>query len=125
MTAGTDGFPVGDLNWFPDKKAEWELMMTSVKRVESPLPMAYSLEQNYPNPFNPTTTIEFALPKQAKVTLKVYNLLGQEVATLVNGTLGAGRYTSEFDAAKLASGTYIYRLSADDFIKTSKMLLIK
>ena len=89
------------------------------------LPGDFTLEQNYPNPFNPTTNIEFALPKQARVTLTVYNLLGQQVATLVNGTLGAGSYTTEFDASKLASGTYIYRLTADGFVKTAKMLLIK
>jgi hypothetical protein len=124
MTASTDGLPLGDLNWFPDKKAEWE-RLTDVKQVENVVPTAFALEQNYPNPFNPSTTIEFALPKQAKVSLKVFNLLGQEVAILVNQTLGAGRYTSTFDAAKLASGTYIYRLTADNVVKTGKMMLVK
>jgi hypothetical protein len=100
--------------------------LTDVKEVKgTTLPTEFALEQNYPNPFNPTTNIEFALPKQAKVTLKVYNLLGQEVATLVNQTLGAGHHVTTFDAGKLASGTYIYRLSADNVVKTSKMMLVK
>jgi hypothetical protein len=120
--AGTDGFALGDLNWFPSQKAQWK--PTAVELVD-PLPQAYSLEQNYPNPFNPSTTIEFALSKQSKVTLTVYNVLGQQVATLVSETLGAGRYSARFDASKLSSGTYIYRLTADDFVKTSKMMLIK
>jgi hypothetical protein len=120
--AGTDGFALGDLNWFPSQKAQW--LLTDVKVVD-PLPEAFSLSQNYPNPFNPSTTIEFSLPKQSKVTLTVYNVLGQEVATLVSATLGAGRYSTQFDASKLSSGTYIYRLTADNFMKTSKMMLIK
>jgi len=123
QTAATDGFAVGDLNWFPAQKEQW--LATDVKRVDNVLPQEFSLEQNYPNPFNPSTTIEFSLPKQAKVTLTIYNLLGQQVATLVNATLGAGSYTTEFDASNLASGTYIYRLSSDGFVKTSKMLLLK
>ncbi len=91
----------------------------------SPLPQDYSLAQNYPNPFNPSTMIEFSIPKQSKVTLKVFNILGQEVATLVNGNLTAGRYSVDFNASQLAAGAYIYRLTADNFTKTSKMLLIK
>lgn len=124
MTAATDGLPLGDLNWFPDKKALWRAPSTSVEVVNT-TPEAYSLAQNYPNPFNPSTTIEFSLPKQSNVTLKVYNMLGQEVATLVSETLGAGRYTSKFDGSKVASGAYVYRLTADNFIMTSKMMLIK
>jgi hypothetical protein len=120
--AGSDGFALGDLNWFPSQKAQW--LLTDVKVVDQ-VPQAFSLSQNYPNPFNPSTTIEFSLPKQSKVTLKVYNMLGQEVATLVSATLSAGRYSSQFDASKLASGAYVYRLTADNFMKTSKMMLIK
>ena len=121
--AATDGFAVGDLNWFPSQKTSW--LATGVEKVNNVIPTEFTLTQNYPNPFNPTTNIEFSLPKAAKVSLVVYNLLGQQVATLVNGTLGAGSYTTQFDGAKLASGTYIYRLSADGFTKTSKMLLVK
>jgi hypothetical protein len=120
--AGTDGFALGDLNWFPSQKAQW--LLTDVELVDQ-LPQGFSLTQNYPNPFNPSTTIEFSLPKQSKVTLTVYNLLGQEVATLVSATLGAGRYSTQFDASKLSSGIYVYRLTADNFMKASKMMLIK
>jgi hypothetical protein len=122
LHAGTDGYALGDLNWFPDQKATWK--PTDVRLIDQ-LPEAFSLSQNYPNPFNPSTTIEFSLPKQSKVTLTVYNILGQEVATLVSATLSAGRYSAQFNGSKVSSGTYIYRLTADNFIKTSKMLLIK
>jgi hypothetical protein len=126
QTAGTDGLPLGDLNWFPDKKALWkDPTQTGVKSIESPLPVEYSLDQNYPNPFNPSTVIEFSVPKQSKVTLKVFNVLGQEVATLVNSTLVAGHYSVDFKANNLAAGAYIYRLQADNFVRANKMLLIK
>jgi hypothetical protein len=122
QTAGTDGFALGDLNWFPAQKAQW--VTTGIRAVDRQ-PQEYSLAQNYPNPFNPTTVIEFSLPRQSKVNLTVYNLLGQEVTTLVASTLGAGRYSIQFDASKLASGVYVYRLAADNFVKASKMMLIK
>lgn len=86
--------------------------------------------QNYPNPFNPTTTIKFALKQDAMVNLKIYNILGQEVATLVNGHLTAGLKTINFNAANLASGVYIYRLEVvgqdgGKFVNTKKMMLLK
>ena len=77
---------------------------------ESPFPTAYSLNQNYPNPFNPSTTIEFALPNGRYVSLKVFNVLGKEVATLVSSELSAGRHKARLDASDLPSGTYFYRL---------------
>ncbi len=86
---------------------------------------AYTLEQNYPNPFNPTTTISYALPNASHVTLKVYDMLGRVVATLVNQDQEQGRYTTTFDASRLASGVYISRLTAGNFTKTMKMLMIK
>lgn len=89
------------------------------------LAKGFSLEQNYPNPFNPTTNIEYSIPKQAHVTLKVYDVLGNEVATLVNRELSAGVYNSKFDGSKLSSGIYFYTLSADNFIETKKLLLVK
>lgn len=80
---------------------------------------------NYPNPFNPTTKISFAVPKSGFVSLKVYNILGKEIATLSNGTLQAGTYEFEFDASELPSGTYIYNLSTEQENISKKMLLIK
>ncbi|MBI5471282.1 MAG: T9SS type A sorting domain-containing protein, partial [Ignavibacteriae bacterium] len=81
--------------------------------------------QNYPNPFNPATEIKFTLTKSGFVTLKVYSTLGQEVATLVNEELGVGGYTSHFDASKLSSGTYIYRLTANGQSISKKMMVVK
>jgi hypothetical protein len=89
------------------------------------LPAAWSLEQNYPNPFNPVTEIRFALPRAEYVTLKVYNLLGQEVATLVDDLMSAGLHRATFDGASLASGVYLYRLESASFSATRKMLLMK
>jgi hypothetical protein len=86
----------------------------------------FSLRQNYPNPFNPTTTIEFALPYSGFVTLKIYNILGEEVATLVSKKLSAGKYKYDWDASSVASGVYLYRLEAgNNFRKTKKLILLK
>jgi hypothetical protein len=92
---------------------------------EGAVPTVYNLSQNYPNPFNPSTTIEFALPKASSVELKVYTTLGQEVATLVQETMSAGRHTVSFNAGRLASGLYFYRISAGDFNSVRKMMLVK
>jgi hypothetical protein len=98
---------------------------STVSSVDNELPQGYALEQNYPNPFNPTTTISFALGKASNVKLTVYNLLGQKVATLIDSRLAAGAHTVLFDASKLSSGVYIYRLDAVDFRAQKKMMLIK
>jgi hypothetical protein len=92
---------------------------------ESVAPSEFALNQNYPNPFNPSATIEFALPQAVFVTLKVYNVLGEEVATLVDGVEETGYRSIEFDASTLASGVYIYRLTAGSFVKTMKMILVR
>jgi hypothetical protein len=80
---------------------------------------------NYPNPFNPATTIEFSLPQSGFVTLKIYNILGEEVATLVSENLTSGTYKYNWDARGLASGVYLYRVETDNFVHTRKMLLIR
>lgn len=89
------------------------------------IPSSYVLSQNYPNPFNPSTQISFGLPKASSVKITVYDMLGKEVATLVNEYKAAGNYTVDFDASSLSSGAYIYKLSADDFTETKKMILSK
>jgi hypothetical protein len=125
-TGGTGGFPIGDLNWFPDKKAEWEEWVTDVELDETAgIPSRFELGQNYPKPFNPTTIINFNLPEKSLVTLKVYNILGQEVATLVNEVKDAGAYNVQFNADNLPSGVYVYTLSAGKFTSTKKMMLLK
>ncbi|MFQ3598821.1 MAG: T9SS type A sorting domain-containing protein, partial [Chloroherpetonaceae bacterium] len=86
---------------------------------------AFELAQNYPNPFNPTTTIRYQIPTAETVSLKVYDVLGKEVATLVNGRQEAGSYNVPFNAAGLSSGVYFYRLQAGGFVETKKMLLVK
>ena len=97
------------------------------------IPEEYALEQNYPNPFNPSTKIKYSIPsviasgtKQSQlVTLKVYDLLGNEVATLINEERQAGSYEIQFDASGLASGIYLYKIESGSFIKTKKMILLK
>jgi hypothetical protein len=89
------------------------------------MPTVYSLEQNFPNPFNPATTIKYQLPKAGFVTLKIYDILGKEVATLVNENKVAGRFSVEFNASKLPSGVYIYELKSPDFTSCKKMMLTK
>jgi len=88
-------------------------------------PKEFKLEQNFPNPFNPTTTIQYQLPQDAKVTLKVYDILGSEVATLINAEQEAGYYEVNWNASNLASGVYIYRLQTGSFVSVKKMMLLR
>ncbi len=99
--------------------------MPSVNVDELMTPTKYSLEQNYPNPFNPTTTIEFSIPKDANVTLKIFDVLGKEVATLVNDQKAAGTYILNWNASNFSSGLYFYRVTAGEFTDTKKMFLVK
>lgn len=101
------------------------LAAVGIEPVSGTVPGSYKLEQNYPNPFNPTTTISFDISKAGFTTLKVYNILGMEVASLVNENLGAGIYSINFDAAKLSNGIYFYTLQSGDFREVRKMMLVK
>jgi hypothetical protein len=89
------------------------------------LPVKFNLKQNYPNPFNPTTVISYQLPVSSPVTLKIYDILGNEVATLVNEIKPAGNYEVEFDAGYLSSGVYFYSISAESFNQVKKMILLR
>lgn len=89
------------------------------------IPTEYSLYQNYPNPFNPLTKIQYDIPTDAKVQLKIYDILGREVKTLVNEFQNAGRYNVEFNASNFASGVYFYRIVTDNFSNTKKLMLLR
>lgn len=128
-----DSYDGGDLYfWYgfmdsaPQVEAlKWFGFTVDVKQTDNLVPNKFNLTQNYPNPFNPNTTIRFALPQTSNVVLKVYDVLGREVATLINGEKLAGNYEVNFDASKLASGLYIYTLNAGNFTSTKKMMLMK
>jgi hypothetical protein len=96
-----------------------------IQQISSEVPQAFELKQNYPNPFNPVTNIEFSIAKNEFTSLVVYNSIGQVVATLVNRELKPGTYRYDFNASGLTSGTYFYRLSSGDYVKTNKMILVK
>jgi hypothetical protein len=98
---------------------------TSIEHPSSSIPNSFMLEQNYPNPFNPTTSIRYQVPTRSTLTLKVYDELGKEVATLFEGTLQPGNYETTFNGSKLASGVYFCKLQSEYFSSTKKMLLIK
>ncbi len=98
---------------------------TDIKELEAKAPKTFTLEQNYPNPFNPSTIIRFSVPKESMVTLKIFNILGQEVETLVNQQKLPGTYQVSFDAGKLSSGVYFYSINAGNFYQVKKMMLLK
>lgn len=119
QTAGSDGKALGDLNWFPEQLA------TEVEGTSGTLPATYELSNNYPNPFNPSTQINYSVPRSGFITLKVYNLLGQDVATLFSGMQKPGNYIAIFDASRLTSGVYFYRLEAGGVTITKKLMMLK
>jgi hypothetical protein len=98
---------------------------TDVKETDTEIPQAFALSQNYPNPFNPSTTISYQLPTQSHVTLKMFDVLGREVASLVSETVPAGTYKKSWNAKGLASGIYFYRLQAGSFVETKKLILMR
>lgn len=102
-----------------------DTVVTSIDDHLTNPPQTYVLDQNYPNPFNPTTTIKFQIPHSSLVTLKVFDLLGGEVATLVNEEMGPGTYERVFNAEGLASGVYLYQLNAGSFVQTRKLLILR
>jgi hypothetical protein len=99
-------------------------VITGIQPEAGTVPREFLLHQNYPNPFNPATTIRYELPHAAHVVLTIYNILGQEVVTLVNEEKPAGVYNVRFEAGGLASGMYAYRLRAGDFVETRKLVLL-
>jgi hypothetical protein len=99
--------------------------MSSSSIPEKELPGQPALHQNYPNPFNPVTQIRYALPEATHVRLEVFNAIGQRVATLVNEEQNAGWHETPFDAARLSSGVYLYRIQTNGFVESRQMLLIR
>ncbi len=127
LTAGGCGYTGWTSSVGPIGKANtiFETIIDNIKNTGTGIPETYALSQNYPNPFNPTTKINFSIPKSGMVSLKVYDILGKEVSTLVNQNISAGNYTYEFDASRLSSGIYFYRLNVNGFSEVKKMSLIK
>ena len=101
------------------------VVTTGIDPVSNTTAAEYELSQNYPNPFNPVTSIKFTVPKDGKVSLKIYDILGKLVSTYVDGFLNAGSYNAQFDGSGYASGIYFYTLSTKNFTETKKMHLIK
>jgi len=133
MTISLDGFAFAGTN--EDGVFRSAQSTTAVKDHANAMPTQFALQQNYPNPFlseaksrlagNPSTTIQFSLPRSGYVTLKVYNTLGENVATLVAENLSAGRHQVEWNAEKLGSGIYLYHLQAGALVQTKKLVVVK
>jgi hypothetical protein len=128
-TAGTKTlYANGDMNGFPGSwnwASNYAVTASAATSVEPDQPLTFALDQNYPNPFNPSTTIRYSIARPMGVTLEVVDLSGNSVATLVRGEQQAGIHEVVFDASRLASGVYLYRLTAGEFSSTKKLLLMK
>ncbi len=122
-TKADGSFPLGDLNWYPAKKAAW--LLTSVAEQEAGIPATFTLAQNYPNPFNPNTSIAFSMSRTGLVSLKVYDILGREVATLINDVMESGTHQTSWNAAGMGSGVYFYKMQSGSFSEMKKMILLK
>ena len=125
---GNKKFGVVYLSWHtPERGAFFDLnnMLVDVDDQKVEIPSNFDLSQNYPNPFNPSTLIRYQIPSQSQVSIKVYDALGTLIQELVNEDQSAGSYELEFNAEKLASGVYFYRIQAGSFIKTKKMMLVR
>ena len=122
----TSDVSVTEDGWYVDdvKLIVYNVGLVGIASDEQ-IPGAYKLEQNYPNPFNPSTVISFSIPKSSTVSLKVFDILGNEVATLVNGNKIQGNYSVEFNGANTASGIYFYKLTAGDYVEVKRMMLVK
>jgi len=130
LTASTHGFPVGDLNWFPDQYEQWKIV-TNVERSESRLlPDDFYLSNAYPNPFNPQTKIDFRIPQTSDVRITIYNVIGQQVNVILDQELYAGSYTITWNGTndrgiQVPSGVYLYRIEAGQFSETKKVVFLK
>lgn len=122
----SDGWAVGErgviLKWYGGTLPD---IPVSVEDNKNNIPLEFRLEQNFPNPFNPSTTIEYSIPKQSHVSIKVYDLLGREITTILNEAKPAGNYSVNFDGSGLSSGVYFYKLTAGGFNQTKKLILAK
>ena len=142
LSGGMGDFPLGDLNWFPAQKSAWlaqrsaecdainaalnsGTLFVAAVHDHGSLLAEFQLHQNYPNPFNPATTIHYELPSAGHVSLRVYDLLGREIRTLVDERQNAGDHLVMFNAGSLPSGVYFYRLKAGDFVATKRLILLK
>lgn len=126
FTMYTDAGTPGDGFYFDDfKVVDYTNTATGISSVEGEVPASYFLNQNYPNPFNPVTSIKFGIPKDGFVSVKIYDIQGREIRTLVSSDLKAGNYNAGFDASGLSSGIYYYKLVSGSYSETKKMILVK
>ncbi|MGY8782955.1 MAG: T9SS type A sorting domain-containing protein, partial [Fidelibacterota bacterium] len=128
-THSLDGLPVGNLNAFPDKLAEWQTLSTDSEKSDL-APASFSLSQNYPNPFNPSTEIAYTLDKSTNISLTIFNVIGQKVKVLENSSKQAGTHTAKWDGrdefgASVSTGLYFYTISDGVSSFTRKMALMK
>ncbi|MEI7812546.1 MAG: T9SS type A sorting domain-containing protein [Ignavibacteria bacterium] len=121
----TPAIPAAPVIFGENKTVSLAPSTTSVGNTRSELPDRFELNQNYPNPFNPTTTISYSIPSNEKVSLKIFNLTGKEIAALVNEEKVAGTYKVTFDAGRLSSGVYFYKIIAGNYVSTKKLVLMK